>query len=240
MLKNLKVWFSIFAVAVVCNLTILSQPYAAEFNQPHINVTGVSQIEVKPDTANISISVSVVKPKAIEAKEAADHAVANLMKRLTKFDLKKGDITSANLNLSTEYRYPPKQERQLVGFRASRDIKLSVSNLDKISKILDESIKSGVNQVNSINFSVKDKNKYLEEARALAIKDAKVKARALAKGFDSKLAGVWEIRYQNMQPSERPVFKERMMFSSAAATDNGYQNSKITFSDRVQVVFLIK
>ncbi len=239
-IKSLSVRCRIFAVAVICNFIILNKLYAAEFNQPHINVTGVSQIEVKPDTANISISVNAVKPTANEAKTEADQAVANLLNRLKKFDINKDDISSANLNLNTEYRYPPKQERKLIGFRASRNIMVAVSQLENVSKVLDEAIKSGANQVNGISFTVKDKNKYLEQARTLAIKDAKEKAQSLAKGFDTEIQGVWEIKYQNAQPVNQPMFKGRMMLSDAAESDNGYQNSKITFNDRVEVVFTLK
>ena len=213
---------------------------AAEISQPHIEVTGVSKIEVKPNIANISISVNEVKPTAIAAKNAADKAVSELLKRLKTFGISKNDISSANLNITTEYRYPPKQERKLVGFRASRDIRVSVSHLDSVSKILDEAINAGANQVNGISFDVKDKHKYLVQARTQAIADAKAKAESLATGFGTKIKGVWQIRYQNGQPDHQPMFKQRMMLSSAAGADNGYQNAKITFNDRVEVVFTLQ
>ena len=224
---------------VFCCL-LATSAFAANIEQPHLTVTGVSQINVKPDIAKISISVSTVKPTAITAKKAADDAVAKLIKRLSRLGVEKDDISSANLNLATEYRYPPKQERKLIGFRASRDILVTVNQLENVSQILDKAIESGANQVNGISFDIKNKQKYLEQARQQAISDAKTKALSLAKGFDTKIQGVWQIRYHSSQPSITPMFKGRMMMTEAEQADNGYQNSKVSFNDRVEVIFTLK
>ena len=221
--------------------SLLASPVLAKtIEQPHIDVTGISKLQVKPDIAKISISVNAIKPTAKAAKKTADDSVAQLIKRLKGFNLSDDDISSANLNLSAEYRYPPKQERKLVGYRATRNITVSIETLNKVSLILDEAIESGINQVNDIQFDVKNRQKFLEQARTMAVKDAKNKAESLAKSVGERIKGVWEIRYHNGASSQPPLLKPRMMMAEMADADSGYQNSKVTFTDRVEVVFILQ
>ena len=143
-------------------------------------------------------------------------------------------ITSSNLYISPQYHYPKNGKPELVGYRASRTINVTVNNLDKLNQYLDTALNAGINQVDNIQLQVKDPGKYQDQARMAAIKDANNKADFLAEGFDKEIKGVWRIDY-NM-PSSQPVLM-RSMAMDAKTESNTYQDSTIVIRDRVDVIY---
>ena len=210
---------------------------AANYDFPHLETVGTSQVNIAPDMAEISVQVSLSKDNAKEAKTAVDQAVVKFIKRLEQAGVNKKDIQSANLNIQPQYHYPSNQAKQLTGYNASRQITVNVKDLAKLNDILDSALEEGINRVQNIALKSSDETQAVEQARQAAIKDAKQKAKSLAQGFDRKLDGVWEIRYLTQHPVQ-PV----MMRMSAMQSDmtESYQYGEVSVQERVEVVYRLK
>ncbi|WP_153912835.1 oxidative stress defense protein [Shewanella sp. TC10] len=210
---------------------------AANYDFPHLETVGTSQVNIAPDMAEISVQVSLSKDNAKEAKTAVDQAVSKFIKRLNQAGVNKQDIQSANLHIQPQYHYPSNQPKELTGYSASRQITVSVKDLTKLNDILDSALEEGINRVQNIALKSSDETKAVEQARQAAIKDAKQKAQSLAQGFERELAGVWEIRYLTQHPVQ-PV----MMRMSAMQNDiaESYQYGEVSVQERVEVVYRLK
>ncbi|OEF27766.1 oxidative stress defense protein [Vibrio rumoiensis] len=210
--------------------------YAAEASQPTLSTTGYGQVIAKPDMAEFSVAIQSERTQAKQAKMAVDKVVEKLMKSLESSNIDRKDIESSNLQITPQYIYPKDGKPQLSGYRAVRNITVTVKQLDKLNDYLDLALQSGINRVDSIQLKVQDEAKYKEQARQLAIDDAKSKAASLTKGFDATVNGVWSIEYRSN--ISRPVVAKSMAMESRVA-DQGYQDQSIMISDQVSVVFLI-
>ncbi|MGF1726958.1 oxidative stress defense protein [Photobacterium nomapromontoriensis] len=226
-------------VAVMIGLGLLgtSGMALADVPVPHIETTGSGEITVQPDMAVFTVAVEEIRPTAKEAKQTVDRAVTAFVERLLAKGVDRSQIQSANISLQPQYSYPKDQEPQLKGFRASRFITVTVNKLENLNTYLDSALGDGINRINNIELKVSNEKAYLEQARQAAIKDAISNAQSLAKGFGTKLDGVWEISYQAQQP--RPVMM-RMAMDSAAENNMSYQDSQITIRDQVEVVFKLE
>lgn len=210
---------------------------AAEPNFPHLVTSGYGEIKVTPDMAQFTVRVVKTEMDAEQAKQKVDEVVDSFISGLVAKGLTKESFTSSNLYISPEYQYPERGKQELVGYRASRTMTVTVDQLDRLNLYLDLALASGINQVDNIQLKVKDQGEYQQAARLAAIKDAQTKAASLAKGFGYDLGQVWQIEYR--QTANQPIMMRSMAMDSKVES-NSYQDSLIKVSDRVEVVYQIE
>lgn len=226
--------------ALVCALALPSAAWADGLSQPHLSVTGEGTIKVAPNMATFSVAIVTKQPSAALAKQKTDEAVANLLGSLMAAGLPKSDIHSANLSVYPQYNYPKDKSPVLSGYQGTRDVSVTVNDLSKLNDYLNSALNDGMNRVSNIRFSVKDKSKYLAEARDKAVQDAKQKAEALAKGFGVHLHGIWNIDYDNNNDFPMPMMAMNYAADRSARVQSSYQQSDITLTDRISVTYLVK
>lgn len=227
-------------VAMVGLGTLPQALQAAEVPEgPHVVTSGTSSVDAKPDIATLTIEVSVSSKDAAQAKKQVDERVAQYFDFLQKNNIEKKDISAANLRTQPEYDYLKTGESVLKGYRAVRQVQVTLRQLDKLNELLDGALKSGLNEIRAVELGVAKPEVYREQARQKAIKNASQQAALLAEGFNAKLGLVYSIRYHvaNFQPM--PVSR---MFRAAGAVAEGdvaqtYGQQNIRFDDQVDVVF---
>jgi len=213
---------------------------AAELPEgPHVVTSGTSSVDATPDIATLAIEVSVSSKDAGQAKKQVDERVAQYFDFLQKNNIEKKDISAANLRTQPEYDYLKTGESVLKGYRAVRQVQVTLRQLDKLNELLDGALKSGLNEIRSVELGVAKPDVYREQARQKAIENATQQAASLAKGFNAKLGPVFSIRYlvANYQPM--PVARMYKSAGAAAETDAAqtYEQQSIHFDDQVDVVF---
>ena len=71
---------------------------AADYDFPHIETSGASEIVIDADMAVVNIEVVVEAPTSKAAKDASDKAISQFLSRLKQVGVDKHDIQSANLS----------------------------------------------------------------------------------------------------------------------------------------------
>lgn len=214
---------------------------------PHIVTSGNSIVKAKPDMATLFIEVNVSNKSAAEAKKKSDERVAKYIDFLEKSGIDKADIDAANIQTRIEYAdgsYVSSAKRSIKGYIATRQVKVTVRQLDKLNSLLDGALANELNEINDVQLGVSKDDAYRTEARQKAVKDAVAKANLLANEFGVKLGPVYSIRYNTSGVSGGgaiPAMQYRskaMSYSSSA--DESYEPQNISFSDSVDVVFDIQ
>ncbi|PIJ48983.1 oxidative stress defense protein [Erwinia sp. OLTSP20] len=208
-------------------------------NGPHVITSGQASVDAKPDIAILTIEVNVTAKEAAQAKKQADTRVQQYFDFLKQQGIEKKDINAANLRTQPEYDYLKDGKSQLKGYRAVRQVQVTLRKLDKLNDLLDGALKSGLNEIRSVELGVADPQQYRDKAREEAIKNATRQADQLAKGFHASLGPVYSIRYHvaNYQPV--PMTRMFKMADAAPATsaEQTYEQQSIHFDDQVDVVF---
>lgn len=230
--------FKILALAAMMGLGSVSVQAGELPNGPHVVTSGTASVDAVPDIATLAIEVNVSAKDAASAKKQADDRVAQYLGLLQKNGVEKKDINAANLRTQPEYDYLKDGKTQLKGYRAVRQVEVTLRQLDKMNELLDGALKAGLNEIRSVSLGVSHPEEYKDKARKEAINDATRQAKLLAEGFNSKLGSVYSVRYHvsNYQPA--PMV--RMMKADAAApvsAQDTYDQQTIQFDDQVDVVF---
>ena len=230
----------LLAIVLGASAFVSTAAMAADIPFPHLETTGRGEVVVKPDMAVFSVNVVETKKTAVDAKLAVDQAVTKFIERLQAAGVNKKDINSANISLSAQYNYPKDHQPELIGFRANRNVEVTVHQLTQLNTYLDDALGNGINQINNIDLKVADTEKYQRQARQKAIENAKQVAASLAQGFGNKIEGVWQIDYNtNSQPMPYRRSNDVVMYSSMnkGAIDQSYTDNNIVIKDSVNVIF---
>ncbi|GAB7217476.1 hypothetical protein OS42_40890 [Dickeya oryzae] len=132
---------------------------------PHIVTSGTASVDATPDIARLAIEVSVSSKDVSDAKKQVDDRVAQYFAFLDKNGIDKKDINAANLRTQPEYDYLKNGGSVLKGYRAVRQVEVTLRQLDKLNELLDGALKSGLNEIRAVELGVSNPDTYREQAR---------------------------------------------------------------------------
>ncbi len=220
--------------------TLTTPALAAELpNGPHVITSGTASVEATPDIATLTIEVSISSKDAADAKKQVDARVAQYFDFLNKNGIENKDIDAANLRTQPEYDFLKTGESVLKGYKAVRQVQVTLRQLDKLNELLDGALKSGLNEIRAVELGVANPDAYRDRARTQAINNATIQARSLAQGFKAELGPIYSIRYHVANYQPMPVarmFKANDAMSQTDAAQT-YVQQTIHFDDQVDVVF---
>ena len=199
-----------------------------------ITLSATGEVTAKPDTAFINSGVTTTARKADEALAQNSQAMNRIVDALIELGLDEHDIKTVNFSISPQQKYYSDGRTPLItGYRVYNAARIRVRRIADISKILDQIVKLGSNQVTGIKFSVDDKDALLDEARRRAIREARRRAQLYAKAAGVKLGRVMAITEQGARlPTPRPMMARQMRPSarSAPPIQPGTQKWSVTVS----------
>jgi hypothetical protein len=116
---------------------------------------------------------------------------------------------------------------------------VTIRDLSKLGNLLDSTVSSGANNVNSIQFDVADKTGALSQARAAAVADAKKQADELTKANSVALGQVETISYYD---STAPITVQYAKADALAAPAASVpvQAGSMQISTTVTIVYGLK
>lgn len=227
-------------VLAVILMSVITPAYAMadELSFPHILVAGHGEVKVTPNIADFSVVVTETTLDTAGAKHAVDKSVDSFIHQLTQNGVSEKDIKSSNLYLVPQYHYPADGRAELLGYRATRQVEVTVRDLTRLDSYLNKALSENINQIKNIRFGISDPEKYQQQARMQAVKDAQNKAASLVSGFGRQLGELWSINYSSARV--QPVQAQRMTLSSQVQ-GKGYElSAPVVVRESVNVIYKIK
>jgi len=145
-------------------------------------VTGEGKVSVVPDVAVLNLGVEAQAETVAEAQQQAAEAMEAVMAVLDEQDIAKKDIKTRYFSIYPVRRWQ-NDEEILIGYRVNNMVTIKIREVDDTGVIIDAVVEAGgdYTRINSISFTVDDPTDYYEDAREMAMEDAKDKAEQLAK-----------------------------------------------------------
>jgi uncharacterized protein len=155
-----------------------------------LNVQGQATVKAMPDLVTVYFRAETNASTTQEAKDLNSEITDELITNLVKLGFERDEIVTENFNVYQEYDWTEDKGRIAKGFKATHSIKVEipVDKMDDIGEVVDAGVDAGA-LISYINFELtqESQNKYKAEAMKLAAEDARVKAEAVAEGFDKKV-----------------------------------------------------
>ena len=181
-----------------------------------VTVSGHGKVTVKPDTASLSLGVSVTASKANDALRQAATKADTLIKVLTSAGVSKDDIATSGVSLYPQY---DNTGRTIRGYSASNSMTVTIRKLGDAGTIIDAAAALVGNEINigGISFYVNDTEAVLGAARAAAIANAKARADQYAGAANAKVGAVMTIS-EVSSPVTGPIYYQMAPADLAGAT----------------------
>ncbi len=200
-----------------------------------VTVSGVGDVSVAPDVADVVIGVQITRPTVAEAQSAASTSMNAVVAAIKKNGVDPKDITTVNLNLSPVYDYSGSTSR-LTGYMYSNTVKVTVRDLTKVPAIVDDSTAAGATTIQGIAFRLDNPKTVAAQARQLAMQDARAKADALVGSAGVSIKGVAAITETT---SNTPVYYSSQAYMDKAAGSTPIQTGTTDIIVNVTVSYLI-
>ncbi len=194
-------------------------------------MSGQGEVRAAPDTVTLSAGVTSEAPTAAAALAANTTRMQSVFAALKKLGLADKDMQTANFSVSPQMAPQTannnSQPPHVTGYQVSNQLQLRLDDVSRLGPAIDALVTAGANQMNGIDFAIKDSAPLLAEARADAVSDARAKAEIYAKAAGVSLGPILSIG-ENAGQGPRPVYMALPMARAAKAVPVAAGEESIT------------
>jgi uncharacterized protein YggE len=187
-----------------------------------VSVSGQGEVSAVPDRAQVSLSVDALDSDLQKAQDRVNQVTRAYLAKARALGVKDAQIATAGVTLNPEYTWDDKAKKQvLTGYRARRQINVTVDDLDRLGDLLLAATAAGVNQVSPPQLESSKADELTRQALAKAAADARSKAQVLATTLGVKLGNIRNLSASDVAPPPRPVMFKAMAMRADAASESG-------------------
>jgi len=162
---------------------------------PVLVINGSAQIFVAPDEATIRLGIVRQAPTAQTAQEQTNVVAKEILNAIVKVGVQANQIQTARLVLTPVYapRNPESRDApRIVSYNATNVVSVRVENLSLVGGVVDAGLKAGANQVEGIQFGLRNDLASRGEALKRAVQEARTKAQIMADALGVNIVEVLE------------------------------------------------
>lgn len=164
--------------------------------QGTISFSYSTEKEVSPDTVEFSVTVKTSDKKSMQEASRKNKEISNKIYEYLKSNIntQNGDyVKTSNYSATPLYIYV-NNKRVFDKYEVSNNVIVHTKNLDKVAEYIDKSISLGATNVNSLNFTLSNKDNQCTELLSSAAKQIKGRANSVVSSLGSSISGIKSIR----------------------------------------------
>jgi uncharacterized protein len=170
---------------------------ARESSPPVLIVSGNAQAEATPDEATVRLGIVRQETTAQAAQDQANRVAQAILSEIAKLGIPATQIRTSRLTLTPIYAPGPRSDSReaprIASYSASNQVSVEVTNLTQIGPIIDAGLRAGSNQVDGVQFRLKDDLPLREQALKKAVAEARRKAETMAEALNVRILGIQEV-----------------------------------------------
>ena len=224
---------------------ISTQPVCAQNDTSKMQLLtamGDSMINIVPDTAEVRIGVVTEAKTATEARNQNAERAQKVVQGMKALGIPDTAIQTSNYSINPVRRYPIGQPQQgeppIVAYDVNNIISVRTEKFDLVPKIIDQSVASGANSVDGVNFTLKNDQDVRLRALGQAAEEARRNAQAMASALGVKLIKLQSVQQGGAGVSPSPVMYRSLAAAEAAPTP--IFPGQVSVSASVTVVYMIQ
>ncbi len=190
LLTALRVLIGLLVVSAIFVVVSINQKLNTVATTNTVSFSGEGKVLAKPDVAVIDFSIVTEAATSKAAQDANSEKSNKVTDFLKKQKIEDKDIKTTSYNIYPQYEYPRNGVPTIKGYQVNQTMEVKIRDLGSVSSILDGVVTAGANQVGNLSFEIDEPEKLKEQARELAINDAKDKANVLKNQLGIKLGRI--------------------------------------------------
>ena len=192
---------------------------AQEQSVPTLSVDGEGTASAVPDMATVAIGVTSHAASVAKAQNDNTWSSNQINNAVRALGIAAKDIQTNNYSVNPTYRSEQGHYNEIDGYTVNNTIVVKVRDIKQTGKVIDAALGAGANEINSLNFTASDTEAVRQEALINAIKDARSKADAIAKGLGMHITGVQNVSANNTYMASNRSYAGAMLMAKASTAD---------------------
>jgi len=206
-----------------------------------ISLSATGAVKTTPDKVDISTGVTTEAKTAREALDRNTEAMAKVVAALKQEGIEAKDIQTVNFSVGPVFEQRPYDKPAppvVIGYRVTNQVRITLQDTKQLGEILDKVVTLGSNQIDSIEFGVKEPEALKDEARKLALKNVTDNAKLYAEAAGVELGAIMSISEEESAyyPRAMPAAAPMDMMKESVPIEAGTASVEV----RVRVVWEIK
>lgn len=202
--------YVVIASLVIVGLLAACQgtaPVSSYQQIPMINASGTGRVYLVPDIAYVYVGVRSQAEDVADALSQNNAQATAIASTLMEKGVAAEDIQTTAFNVYPQQQYSPEGMPMETVYVVENTVFIKVRDLQSLGTLLDAVVRAGANTINGISFDVEDREAAEQEARRLAIEDAKAKAAELATLSEVELGQLYSVNVYSSGVS--PVYEAK-------------------------------
>lgn len=157
-----------------------------------INISETGVVYVVPDMANVTFTTLSNDANISEALKLDSNSSNSIIDFLKRQGIDDADIQTVDFNVYPQYQWQtkgidlsvyPLGKRVITGYQVTHSIRTVIRSIDQAGNIIQGAVVAGASQVSELTLINSNLDDLRQQARDLAISQAKTKASAIASGL---------------------------------------------------------
>lgn len=198
-----------------------------------ISVSGTGTVTMDPDEVLIYLGVQTQSASVLTAQQENAQKMDKIIKAIKDAGIAPEDIETTSYSMYPLRDYE-KAGQPITGYVVSNQLKVTVKETDKAGEIIDDAVAAGVNEVQSVIFTLSDEKRksVRDEAIEKAMEAARSDADAMAKAAGVTLKGPLQ-----MSTSDTGIVIPYPMAAVEKGATTPILPGEITVTANVQVIY---
>ena len=224
-------------------LVLAGLPFVAQAQESPrtISVSAEGEVTLPPDMARVILGVTAEAKSSRDALDGAGRTMQAILDFVTAQGIEASDIQTDAIRLNPRYGHNANGQidyRIIVGYTAETTVRLRLQDINIVGEVLVGAVEAGANRIDGISFGLKDETGALDEARRLAVAEARRKAAFLAEAEGVGLGPLLQLTEMG-SPSYRMEVASMAMDMRADVAPVPVAPGEISFSASVSLVYQI-
>jgi hypothetical protein len=194
----------VIVLALVAMLALSACSTSPNKPYPQITGSGTGTVYLSPDVAYVYIGVQTRSEDVAKALDDNNAKANAISKKLKELGVDAKDIQTSAFNIyPTASEFGPMGEALSYEYVVDNTVYFTVRDLPNLGDLLNAVVKAGANSINGVSYYVLDKEAAFNEARQVAIDNAKKTASDMASAVGvklGKLTSVYVYQSGNVTP----------------------------------------
>ena len=147
-------------------------------DRPKITVSGEAVVSVKPDKVVITLGIETSDKDISNSKAQNNEILQRTIARLKEIGVPEKEMQTDNLSIEPRWRHS--NHENFIGYFVRNTLVVTITDVDTVEAVITGALKSGVNYIHNVDFQTTDFREHREQARVLALKEARDKADKMA------------------------------------------------------------
>ena len=143
--------------AVLAPFVLVGTLFSATIAAQTISVEGKGTVEIEPEYARMSASVSHVADTAADAEVTVDRMMSQLLAGVDELPVTEDSIDAGQIRIQPRYRWNPRSEKpEFQGYEATRVLGFKLTSLESLSDALQMLSEQGATTVDSRGSAIRE------------------------------------------------------------------------------------